>query len=83
MLERDRVLRFRNTATVPCTTPGAKRSRGASSEATLANFARSLPVPLAISRISLHRPLRGTPRCALLGPGSRLRMRYRISEMGH
>jgi len=32
--------------------------------ATLATFARSLPVPLAKSGTSLHRPLRGTPRCA-------------------
>jgi hypothetical protein len=32
--------------------------------ATLATFARLLPVPLAKSGISLHRPLRGTPRCA-------------------
>ena len=32
--------------------------------ATLATFARSLPVPLAKSGIPLHRPLRGTPRCA-------------------
>jgi hypothetical protein len=32
--------------------------------ATLATFARSLPVPLAKSGTSVHRPLRGTPRCA-------------------
>ncbi len=32
--------------------------------ATLATFTRSLPVPLEKSGISLHRPLRGTPRCA-------------------
>ena len=32
--------------------------------ATLATFARSLPVPLDAISFSLHRPLRGTPRCA-------------------
>jgi hypothetical protein len=37
--------------------------------ATLATFARSLPVPLDAISASLHRPLRGTPRIA---PGPRL-----------
>src|SRR3990172_727634 len=32
--------------------------------ATLATCARSLPVPLDAISPSLHRPLRGTPRCA-------------------
>jgi len=34
--------------------------------ATLATFARSLPVPLDAIPSSLHRPPRGTPRCAPL-----------------
>ena len=40
------------------------RLAGASASATLATFARSLPVPLATTGNSLHRPLRGTPRIA-------------------
>ena len=54
-------------------------ARGGFPSATLATFARSLPVPLAYrtplrgdSHSSLHRPLRGTPRIA---PGPPCRSR--------
>jgi hypothetical protein len=54
--------------------PGGLRLAGEFPSATLATFARSLPVPLVGTNparrdipLSLHRPLRGTPRCAL-GP---------------
>src|SRR3990172_6507778 len=40
-------------------------SRGASSPLRSRPCARSLPVPLDAISPSLHRPLRGTPRCAL------------------
>jgi hypothetical protein len=45
------------------------RLAGGFPAATLATFARSLPVPLDAISASLHRPLRGTPRVARV-PGT-------------
>jgi 2-hydroxychromene-2-carboxylate isomerase len=61
---------WRRPGKPPLRPPNDRKLRlaGGFPSATLATFARSLPVPLAISGISLHRPLRGTPRIA---PSSR------------
>jgi hypothetical protein len=59
------VVHFPNSATHPCVPPGARCSRGGFLSATLATFRPLAAVPLAVTYTSLHRPLRGTPRCAL------------------
>ncbi|MGB5994300.1 MAG: hypothetical protein WBG20_02675, partial [Candidatus Deferrimicrobiaceae bacterium] len=56
------------------TDPG---SRGEVPSATLAIFARSLPVPLAKFEISLHRPPRGLPHASLRVLGCRRSSRRR------
>ena len=62
-------------------------ARGGFPSATLATFARSLPVPLAYrtplrgdSHSSLHRPLRETPRIA---PGPLCRSRTSLRRCVH
>ncbi len=64
---------LRGSPAVGVRRPGTLGSRGGSATATLATFARSLPVPLDAISSSLHRPLRGTPRFAQGSPSGSAR----------